>query len=98
MVTNNEVSRAEADALAAKGYKRGDEEWERWGIARHVTWVRTVCSIRGCDVNGKPLKGVYLGSDLPMADGFRANAEFLRLKIEDAGACANDAQTGAEGP
>ena len=29
------------------------------GIARHVTWPRTVCSIKGVDINGDPLKGTY---------------------------------------
>ena len=32
-----------------------DEEWERLGIARYVTWPRTVCSIEGHDVKGQPL-------------------------------------------
>ena len=59
MVTNNEVSDAEAKSLTAQGHKPGDEEWERLGIARYVTWPRTVCSIEGHDVNGKPLKGNY---------------------------------------
>lgn len=59
MVTNNEVSDAEAKSLTEQGYKPGDEEWERLGIARYVTWPRTVCSIEGHDVNGKPLKGNY---------------------------------------
>ena len=59
MVTNNEVSEAEAKALRATGCKPGDEEWERLGIARYVTWPRTVCSIEGHDVNGQPLKGKY---------------------------------------
>ena len=59
MVTNNEVSDAEAKSLAEQGYKPGDEEWERLGIARYVTWPRTVCSIEGHDVKGLPLKGNY---------------------------------------
>ena len=59
MVTNNEVSDAEAKSLTEQGYKPGDEEWERLGIARYVTWPRTVCSIEGLDVNGQPLKGNY---------------------------------------
>ena len=59
MVTNNEVSDAEAKSLAEQGYKPGDEEWERLGIARYVTWPRTVCSIEGHDVKGHPLKGNY---------------------------------------
>lgn len=79
LVTNNEVSADEAKALIAQGYHPGDEEWEKLGIARYVTWPRTVCSIKGRDVNGEPLKGSYLGSDLPMSEGFRANAAFFKL-------------------
>jgi adenine-specific DNA-methyltransferase len=59
MVTNNEVSDAEAKSLTEQGYKPGDEEWERLGIARYVTWPRTVCSIEGHDVKGQPLRGNY---------------------------------------
>lgn len=79
MVTNNEVSNAEAKEMTAKGLKPGDEEWEKLGIAQYVTWPRTVCSIKGVDVNGNPLKGNYIGSDIPMADGFKANANFFKL-------------------
>ncbi len=83
MVTNNEVSEAEAKTLTAEGHLPGDEEWDKLGIARYVTWPRTVCSIEGHDVKGEPLKGNYLGSDLPMADGFRANAAFFQLGFLD---------------
>ena len=88
MVTNNEVSADEAKALTAQGYQPGDPEWEQLGIARYVTWPRTVCSIEGHDVNGQPLKGNYLGSDLPMADGFKANAAFFKLGFLDKNAVA----------
>lgn len=85
MVTNNEVSADEAKTLKDKGYKPGDEEWEKLGIARYVTWPRTVCSIEGHDVNGNPLNGDYLGSEAPlhMADGFKANAAFFKLSFLD---------------
>ncbi len=83
MVTNNEVSDAEAKSLTKQGYKPGDEEWEKLGIARYVTWPRTVCSIEGHDVNGEPLKGNYLGSDIPMSDGFKANAAYFKLGFLD---------------
>ena len=83
MVTNNEVSADEAKMLKDKGYKPGDEEWEKLGIAHYVTWPRTVCSIEGHDVNGNPLKGNYIGSDIPMADGFKANANFFKLGFLD---------------
>lgn len=81
MVTNNEVSDAEAKTLTVQGHHPGDEEWNKLGIARYVTWPRTVCSIEGHDVNGQPLKGNYLGSDLPMSDGFKANAAFFQLSF-----------------
>ncbi len=79
MVTNNEVSAEEAKTLQQKGFQPGDPEWERLGIARYVTWPRTVCSIKGEDVNGNPLKGEYIGSELKMSDGFKANVVFFRL-------------------
>ena len=85
MVTNNEVSADEAKMLKDKGYQPGDTEWEKLGIAHYVTWPRTVCSIKGQDVNGAPLKGDYLGSEPPMhmADGFKANAAFFKLGFLD---------------
>ena len=83
MVTNNEVSGDEAKTLSARGYQPGDAEWEKLGIAKYVTWPRTVCSIEGHDVNGKPLKGNYLVGDHPMADGFKANAAFFKLGFLD---------------
>ena len=83
MVTNNEVSDAEAKEMTKRGLKPGDEDWEKLGIACYVTWPRTVCSIEGHDVNGAPLKGKYLGSDRPMADGIKANAAFFKLGFLD---------------
>ena len=59
MITNNEVSDDEAKALKESGYQPGDEEWEKLGIARYVTWPRTVCSIKGVNINGDKLKGNY---------------------------------------
>ena len=83
MVTNNEVSVDEVKSLTNKGFKPGDEEWEKFGIARYVTWPRTVCSIEGHDINEQQLKGNYLGSNLLMADGFKANAIFFKLSFLD---------------
>lgn len=88
MVTNNEVSSDEAKRLTKEGFKPGDNEWNKLGIARYVTWPRTVCSIEGHDVNGKPLKGNYLGSDIPVANGFKANAAFFKLSFLDKNAIA----------
>ena len=63
MVTNNEVSEDEAKSLSRKGFKPGDKEWERLGIAQYVTWPRTRCSILGSDLNGNPISGDYLLND-----------------------------------
>ena len=80
MVTNNEVSADEAKSLTAQGFQPGDDEWEKLGIARYVTWPRTVCSIKGIDINGNPLKGNYISEkEIPMSDGFKANAIFFKL-------------------
>ncbi len=88
LVTNNEVSEAEAKRMTAAGLTPADAAWQAAGIARHVTWQRTVCSIEGHDINGAPLNGNYLGSDLPMADGFKANAIFFKLDCLDKDAVA----------
>ena len=83
VITNNEVSVEEAKALSDKGYKPGDEEWNNLGIARYVTWPRTVCSIEGHDIAGQPLNGTYFDSDIAMSDGFKANAIFFKLGFLD---------------
>jgi adenine-specific DNA-methyltransferase len=94
IVTNNEVSESEAKKLNNQGYNPGDPEWENLGIAHYVTWPRTTCSIRGEDINGKPLKGDYLGNGYPdgtpihMSDGFKANAAFFKLGFLDKTAVA----------
>ncbi len=86
MVTNNEISEAERKGFESRGLKPGDPEWENRGIARYVTWPRTVCSIEGHDINGKPLEGNYITTgerELPMADGFKSNAIFFKLGFLD---------------
>lgn len=83
LVTNNEVSDAEEKNLRKQELTPADDAWQALGIARHVTWQRTVCSIEGHDINGTPLSGNYLGTDLPMADGFKANAVFFKLDYLD---------------
>ena len=81
MVTNNEVSADEEKRLTQQGYKKGDDEWEKLGIAKYVTWPRTVCSIEGKDINGKPLKGDYItdcGHEIKMSDGFKCNVKYFK--------------------
>lgn len=81
VVTNNEVSVEEAKTLSAQGYRPGDPEWNDLGIARNITWPRTVCSIEGHDTKGLPLTGNYIDCEIPMADGFKANAVFFQLSF-----------------
>lgn len=88
LVTNNEISEEEKKDFESRGVMPGSDEWESKGIARYVTWPRTVCSIKGVNVKGEPLKGNYIGSDIPMADGFKANAAFFKLGFLDKTAVA----------
>jgi adenine-specific DNA-methyltransferase len=60
MVTNNEVSSEEEDEFRLKGLHKGDDEWEKYGIAQYVNWPRTKHSINGIDVNGQPIQGEYI--------------------------------------
>ena len=83
MVTNNEISSEERKGFEARGIIQGDYEWDSRGIARYVTWPRTVCSIEGHDIKGNPLRGNYIGSEIPLAEGFKANAAFFKLGFLD---------------
>lgn len=83
MVTNNEVSADESKELLEKGIQPGDDKWNELGIARYVTWPRTVCTTTGVDINGKPLKGTYYGTEMTMANGFSSNTIFFKLGFLD---------------
>ncbi|MCI9085382.1 MAG: site-specific DNA-methyltransferase [Clostridia bacterium] len=81
MVTNNEVSESEAKELIKQGYKQGDNEWEAFGIAKYVTYPRTLCSIEGKDVNGNLIKGNYITNgekEIPISEGFVSNVKYLK--------------------
>ena len=77
MVTNNEISAAEEKEFEKRDIQKGAPEWEARGIAKYVTWPRTVCSIMGQDINGAPLKDKYADCGIPMANGFDANVKFF---------------------
>ena len=62
MVTNNEIGEPKENELKPQGIRPGDDEWEKWGIARYVNWPRTKCSILGVDVNGQAIHGEYITS------------------------------------
>ncbi len=59
LVTNNEVSEADARDLKVAGYQPGDTKWESHGICRSVTWPRTEYSILGKRADGSVLTGEY---------------------------------------
>lgn len=83
VVTNNEISAEEEKKLSKLGYNKGDEEWEKYGIAKYVTWPRTLYSINGTDSHGKPLSGNYNSTDkngkaIAMSDGFKSNVKYFK--------------------
>lgn len=59
LVTNNECSLEEEKILKDRGFKQGDEEWEKHGICKSITWPRTKCSILGQRDDGTKLDGEY---------------------------------------
>lgn len=83
LVTNNEVSVEEAEALRSAGHRHGDAAWEALGIFHHVTRPRIEAAITGKTHLGEPISGEYLDGQA-MADGFPENIEFFDLSYEDA--------------
>ncbi|HUP86214.1 MAG TPA: DNA methyltransferase [Acidimicrobiales bacterium] len=84
LVTNNEVSEAEAKALTTSGARRGDSEWEALGIFEHVTRPRITAAITGVTPDGEAVKGDYRFVDeFPMSEGLDENVEFLELTYLD---------------
>lgn len=59
LVTNNEVSAEEAEALRARGLQPGDPDWEAHGICGSVTWPRSRYTILGRRDDGTTLTGEY---------------------------------------
>jgi adenine-specific DNA-methyltransferase len=85
LVTNNEVSAAEAEDLRTKGMRPGDPDWEELGIFEHITRPRVTAAITGRTPEGEPVKGDYKFTDaFPMAEGFDENVEFFELTYLDA--------------
>ncbi len=84
LVTNNEVSEAEAGTLRKRAYRRGDPEWEELGIFEHVTRPRIEAAVTGRTHEGHPIKGDYRFNDeFPMSEGLDANVEFFELTYLD---------------
>ena len=45
--------------LTKKKIRQGDEEWEKYGIAKYITWPRIKAVIEGMTPEGSPIKGEY---------------------------------------
>src|SRR6185503_17206032 len=91
LVTNNQVSAAEAEALRAKGLRPGDAEWEALGIFEHITRPRVTAAMTGRTPEGESIKGEYKFADeFPMAEGFEENVEYFELTYLDAEAVELD--------
>lgn len=85
LVTNNEVSDAEARSLRQDGLCPGDPEWERLGIYEYITKPRVVAAVTGNTPDGTPIKGDYKFVDeFPMSEGLEENVTFLELAYLDA--------------
>jgi adenine-specific DNA-methyltransferase len=84
LVTNNEVSDAEATALRADGHFPGDREWEALGICEYITIPRLQAAFTGRTPEGTALTDSYqFNGGFPMADGLDDNIEFFKLTYED---------------
>ena len=71
IVTNNECSESEAKELTLKGYRAGDDEWERMGVCKAVTWPRTKYSINGYRDDGSILEGEYITNNFKDVEKMR---------------------------
>ena len=82
LVTNNDVSDAEARQLNGSGHYLGDPEFESQGIFESVTKPRVESALTGVTPEGSRVQGSYLDQYLPdhdYADGFNENAAFFRM-------------------
>lgn len=83
-VTNNEVFADEEKAFTKKGLRKGDADWEKFGICEYVTKPRVTAAITGLTPEGEPINGDYKFTDeFPMADGFEENAIFYDLTYQN---------------
>jgi len=85
LVTNNEVSAAEAESLRKSGLQPGDKEWESQGIFEQITRPRITAAMTGRTPDGEPISGDYSFADkFAMSEGFEENVEFFELTYLDA--------------
>ena len=84
-ITNNEIGPDTEKEFVTKKYLRPtDAEWQKYGIAKYITWERIKAAMTGINTKGEPIKGDYkFTEEFPMSEGFKENAVFFDLKYED---------------
>ena len=83
LITNNEVSKDEQEALWEQRLRPGDPDWEALGICDYITKPRIVAAVTGKTPDGSPVEGDYKFIDeFPMAEGFEENVEFFTMTYE----------------
>ncbi len=84
LVTNNEVSKEDADRLNKEGKFVGDQEFEKYGIFWRVTRPRCEAVVTGKQPDGSPIPGNHLDASgkskgRPFSSGFDESIEFFQL-------------------
>ena len=83
LVTHNEVSANDQEALREAGLRPGDPEWEQYGICEYITKPRIEAAMTGRTPSGEPIEGDYKFTDeFPMTEGFEESVEFFTLTYE----------------
>lgn len=84
-ITNNEIGPdTEKEFVTKKKLRPTDAEWQKYGIAKYITWERIKAALTGINTKGEPIKGDYkFTEEFPMSEGFKENAIFFDLKYED---------------
>ena len=85
LVTNNEIGPdTENEFIIKKHLRPTDTEWQKYGIAKYITWERVKAALTGINTKGEPIKGDYkFTEEFPMSEGFKENVVFFDLKYED---------------
>jgi adenine-specific DNA-methyltransferase len=84
LITNNEVSADEAEAMRQKGLEPGQPEWDALGIFEQVTRPRITAAFTGSSSDGQAISGDYKFNDeFPISDGFEENVEFFTIDFLD---------------
>lgn len=82
LVTNNEVDAKLSARLEKDGIEPGSTEYEKHGICASVAWPRIEAVLTGRRSDKSKLPGKYLDGRA-MSEGFKENAQYLKLEFLD---------------